>query len=136
MDIKINNISFQGKSEILYGLTKAAKIARSSELAQKAYTTSRNGMTKFEELTAYDASMRAYFDMVTKDSEFPEIVKNLLNSEEIKPIKNILKEENIEHGTIQPLTLFFKKMIDVAAKNQRSTEVFNAIGTLSYILRR
>lgn len=135
MDIKINNISFQGKSEILYGLTKAAKIARSSELAQKAYTTSRNGMTKFEELTAYDASMRAYFDMVTKDSEFPEIVKNLLNPEEIKPIKNILKEENIEHGTIQPLSLFCKKMIDVAAKNQRSTEVFNAIGTLSYLLR-
>lgn len=135
MDIKINNISFQGKREILYGLTKAAKISRAAELTNKAYVTSRMGMTKYEELTAYDASMRAYLDMATHDAEFPDVINNSLTKEDINSLKNILKEEVTQHGTIKPLTLFCKNMIDVVHKNKRNTDVFNAIGALSYLLR-
>jgi hypothetical protein len=112
MDLKINALNFQGKKEVLYGLQKAAKIARASEYSNKAYTMSRMGMTKYEERAAYDASMKAYLDMALRDSEFKETTKKI-NLSELFELHEILKPEQTEHALVQPMNKFKSVADDV-----------------------
>lgn len=119
MDIKISGIGFQGKKEVLYGLTKAAKIARVSEQTDKAYITSRMAMTKYEEMAAYDASMKAYMDMVIKDSGFKSVAKNA-NDKDLSVIKEILAPKQTEHGLVEPIKKFSETLNTVINNNYKS----------------
>ena len=112
MDLKVNALNFQGKKEVLYGLQKAAKIARTLEYSNNAYTMSRMGMTKYEERAAYDASMRAYLDMALRDSEFKETT-NKINLAELFKLHEILKPEQTEHALVQPMNKFKSVADDV-----------------------
>lgn len=135
MDLKINNMSFQGKHEIMYGLKKAAKISRVTELTNKAYITSRMGMTKYEEMTAYDASMRAYLDMATHDAEFANVINRSLSTEDVNSLKEILKPEITQHGSVEPLGLFTEVIQDVAKTKHRGTKALRAVETLINMLK-
>ena len=88
MNISTNNINFSGKQEILYGLKKAATFAKSLEVCTNAYTTSRMAMTKYEERAAYNASIRAYLDMIYNDSNFAASINNF-SQKDLKTIRNM-----------------------------------------------
>lgn len=135
MDLKINNINFQGKKEILYGLKKAASLTRTYELTNKAYVASRIGMTKYEEMTAYRSSIRAYFDMVTNDTDFSDVINNSMSKGDILVLKNLLKPQTTEHGRIEPLQKFIKEAVDIAQINRRGQEVLNALDKLAETLK-
>ena len=131
MDLKINNISFQGKSEILYGLKRAAAISRTAALAENNYIQSRLCMTKFEQRTAYDAALRAYFDMVTIDEEFANSVNNF-NSEELKYVKKELSPIETDSGVVTPFDIFRKTLLGVMKENKtiEKTENKGILGIL------
>ena len=105
MDLKVNAISFQGKREILYGLTKAAQNAREYETNQTAYLASRIQMKKYEEQAYKKASINAYLDMVIHDINFASVVKDI-RGKDIRQIKKILAPFQTEHGTVEPLKIF------------------------------
>ena len=123
MNISTNPTNFSGKQEILYGLRKAAQHAKSLDLCTKAYSTSRIAMTKYEERTAYNASIKAYLDMIFNDRDFVNSV-NTFNKKELRQIRNILKEEKTEHGIIQPLEVL-KEHFGSLIKSQKYSPAQN-----------
>ena len=114
MDLRINGIGFQGKKEILYGLTKAAQNAREYETNQTAYLASRIQMRKSEEQAYKKGMMNAYFDMVVRDVNFANVIENV-HGKDLKPIKRMLAPFQTEHGVVEPMKTFssaFESAID------------------------
>ena len=134
MNISTDPTGFSGRQEILYGLRKAAQCAKSLDLCTKAYSTSRMAMTKYEERTAYNASMRAYLDMVLNDSEFVNSAFSF-NKRDLCKIRNILKEEKTEHGTIQPLEVLKEHFASlIKSRKSVSAEKKDAVSKLFNLL--
>ena len=134
MNISTNNTVFSGRQEILYGLKKAANCAKSLELCTNAYSTSRMAMTKYEERMAYNASMRAYLDMIFNDSEFITSV-NSFKTKDLNKIRTILKEECNQHGTINPLKVMKEHFADfIKSQKTTSPEKINAAEKLFSML--
>ena len=116
MDFKVNGISFQGKQEILYGLTKAAQNAREYETNQTAYIASRIQMKKYEEQAYKKASINAYLDMVVHDINFANVVKDV-RGKDLKPIKKILSSFETEHGTVEPMKIFSSAIDNIVSNS-------------------
>ena len=133
MDISVNNVNFSGKKEILYGLKKASKYAKSFELCENAYSTSRMAMTKYEERAAYSAAIKAYLDMIINDAEFSSTVKNLKKSD-LKEIRGILRETDTEHGIIHPLNKIKNGISDIMQTQKISKEKSDFASKLIYML--
>ena len=116
MDLKVNGISFQGKQEILYGLTKAAQNAREYETNQTAYIASRIQMKKYEEQAYKKASINAYLDMVVHDINFANVVKDV-RGKDLSPIKKILTPFETEHGTVEPMKIFSSSIDNIVSNS-------------------
>ena len=72
----INNISFTGRREVLYGLEKAAKSASEYEI----YSMNSRGpysVTDLRQVYAAKAKTDAYMDMIYHDEAFSEAVSNI-----------------------------------------------------------
>ena len=126
MDLKINGIGFQGKKEILYGLTKAAQNAREYETNQTAYLASRIQMRKSEEQAYKKGMMNAYFDMATHDLDYIKVVKNP-PAKDLKLIKKILAPFQTEHGTVEPMKIFTSAINDVVNASYTSKSVIRTL---------
>ncbi len=126
MDLKINGVGFQGKKEILYGLTKAAQNAREYETNQTAYLASRIQMRKSEEQAYKKGMMNAYFDMATNDLDYIKVVKNL-PAKDLKLIKKILAPFQTEHGTVEPMKIFTSTINDVVNASYTSKSVIRTL---------
>ena len=114
MDLRINGVGFQGKREILYGLTKAAQNAREYETNQTAYIASRIQMRKTEEQAYKKGAINAYLDMVVRDANFAYEIKNV-HGKDLKPIKKMLAPFQTEHGIVEPMKTFssaYENVID------------------------
>ena len=114
MDLKVNGISFQGKREILYGLTKAAQNAREYEINQTAYLASRIQLKRGEEQAYKKASINAYLDMVIHDNNFANVVKDV-RGKDLIPIKKILAPFQTEHGTVEPMKIFSSALDNIVS---------------------
>jgi len=126
MDLRINGIGFQGKKEILYGLTKAAQNAREYETNQTAYLASRIQMRKSEEQAYKKGMMNAYFDMATHDLDYIKVVKNP-PAKDLKLIKKILAPFQTEHGTVEPMKIFTSTINDVVNASYTSKSVIRTL---------
>ena len=126
MDLRINGIGFQGKKEILYGLTKAAQNAREYETNQTAYLASRIQMRKSEEQAYKKGMMNAYFDMATHDLDYIKVVKNP-PAKDLKLIKKILAPFQTEHGTVEPMKIFTSTINDVVNASHTSKSVIRTL---------
>ena len=126
MDLRINGIGFQGKKEILYGLTKAAQNAREYETNQTAYLASRIQMRKAEEQAYKKGMMNAYFDMATNDLDYIKVVKNP-PAKDLKLIKKILAPFQTEHGTVEPMKIFTSTINDVVNASYTSKSVIRTL---------
>ena len=135
MDFKVQNVTFGGKQEIMYGLTKAAKISKISALSNKAYTASRIGATKYEQRAAYEASMSAYTDMVINDSEFTYAVDELITHKDIKTLQDILKPITTEHGYIQPQSVFEEVLKNTANQKYIPKSIKQSVEKLNNLIK-
>ena len=127
MDLKINGIGFQGKKEVLYGLTKAAQNAREYEYT-KCYSR-MNGLNKFNERIVHDASIKAYLDMATHDSSFLSTLSEATTAD-LYPIKQILKPGRTQHMLIEPFNKFseeLKNTLNSVYSNKISASTNNTI---------
>ncbi len=93
MNLNVNNVNFQGKTEVLYGLKRAA---------QEAQNIGRNSiqaagprpLIKDKEIYQAKGALNAYCDMAAKDDRFVETINsashNTINEikETLSPIKN------------------------------------------------
>ena len=126
MDLRINGIGFQGKKEILYGLTKAAESAREYEINQTAYLASRIQMRKTEEQAYKKGKMNAYLDAVTNDLDYIKVVKNP-PKKDLTLIKNILAPFQTEHGTVEPMKVFTQVINDVVKSSYASKSIIRTL---------
>ena len=126
MDLRINGIGFQGKKEVIYGLTKAAQNAREYETNQTAYLASRIQMRKSEEQAYKKGMMNAYFDMATHDLDYIKVVKNP-PAKDLKLIKKILAPFQTEHGTVEPMKIFTSAINDVVNASYTSKSVIRTL---------
>ena len=127
MDIKVSNINFFGKKEVLYGLTKAARNIHSCSLYQHPRLMmhgENRGIIK------YETAASAYLDMVTKDESFVDAIKNF-NKSDLKEIADNLKPIEVQHFKIEPLKDFcdmFEYIMNVNGTNNQ--EKINAFKIL------
>ena len=126
MDLRINGVGFQGKKEVIYGLTKAAQNAREYETNQTAYLASRIQMRKSEEQAYKKGMMNAYFDMATNDLDYIKVVKNP-PAKDLKLIKKILAPFQTEHGTVEPMKIFTSAINDVVNASYTSKSVIRTL---------
>ena len=118
MDLKVNSLNFQGKKEILYGLNKAADAIHSYSV----YTQPRliqHGENKI--IDKYEASAKAYLDMITKDKSFAENVAEF-NNKNLKEIRNHLKAYDIGIHKENPMKYFREFIESVMQNNHTNTQ--------------
>ncbi len=131
MDLRINNINFNGKKEIIYGFRKAANISRQIELYKNASVSP----SKNAEINELLATRYAYTDMYIHDSEFINTANGSLTEKEINTLRQTLKPETNEHGTVEPFKSMYDNAIYVSGKERTSTEVKKAIEKLFSLLK-
>ena len=110
MDLKITSTNFQGKKEILYGLTKAADNVHSYSMYNQPRLL-RFGENKKSEL--YKIAAKTYLDMVTKDSEFVKTI-NSVTQKELIHIKSFLETQS---NGVKPFEHFKILLNDVMNRN-------------------
>ena len=116
MDLKVNSVNFNGKKEVLYGLTKAAQKAKDFEYYNQPSIASRMTTSKQALQTAQNASMKAYLDMVLRDTEFVSVIKNVTDKD-LSYIKQLLATEKTEHSVVEPMKKFTEAINDVVNNN-------------------
>ena len=112
MDIRTNGIGFQGKKEVLYALTKAAKKSKDFEYYNQPYIAARTITDRLVIQASQNASMKAYMDMALRDTEFKNVVKNATNKD-LSQIKALLAPEKTEHSIVEPMKKFTEAINDV-----------------------
>ncbi len=123
----MNSISFQGKKEILHGLSKAAECAKAAEYCRAASFGPRPCDRSVLEMTN-KTSMGNFLDMVCYDKGFIDTMKNL-KIDEIKDIANMLRPEKVQYGEINPLKIF-KDVLLRMCKAYKKNEAKPAINQL------
>ena len=111
MDLKITSTNFQGKSEILYGLKKAADKVHSYTILTQP-RLQRLGENK--EIIKYEIAANAYLDMVTKDGDFVNIVKKL-SADDLKQVRVNL--ETPKELQLDPIKNFANFLYSVMNRN-------------------
>lgn len=120
MNFSVNNTSFQGKTEVIYGLKQAAKNSRSAEFC-RAVSMGTRPINKINEQQQYNAVMKAYLDMSVNDSSFAKTISELVNetsSKDFIEIKETLKPEVMQFSKTNPIGEFRRWMRSFVEKNE------------------
>ena len=108
MNMCVNNVNFCGKSEVVYGLKKAAKEARNIE-TNRVLSQGPRPMNKSSEIERSKSVMNAYLDMVVNDDAFVKTVGDIANyRQEANSLRDTLKESKVQSSVIKPLEPFSK----------------------------
>ena len=111
MLVRVDAVGFEGKKEILYGLTKAAQQAKDIEYYSQPSLGGRLS-SKASIITAKNASMKAYLDMAINDGEFKNVVSSV-SERDMSYIKALLVSEKTEHSFVEPMKRFAEKINEV-----------------------
>ena len=114
MDLKINSVSFQGKKEVLYALTKAAQKSKDFEYYNQPAIASRIPTDRLH--AAQNAAICAYLDMALRDSEFKSVVVKA-KDKDLSYIKELLATEKTEHSIVEPMKKFSSSINSVVTDN-------------------
>ena len=118
MNISVNNVNFNGRHEVLYGLKKAAQEARNIE-TNKVLSRGPRPMDRSLEIQKGQSSMNAYLDMVVNDDAFVKTASDIANfKQEANTVRNILKESTVQSQAIKPLETFSKAFSDIVEKQK------------------
>jgi hypothetical protein len=123
MDLRINSISFNGRTECAYGLKQAAIEARNIEKL-KFLTKCSNPVNKDTEIAAATASLNAYLDMVVHDNSALKTFKSFLDDDKIiNMLKAKLAKVNFALGNINPFVPFSEAFRQQAADNCKLQDI-------------
>lgn len=120
MNISTNNVNFNGKKEVLYGLTKAAQEAQKMNI-NKIQSMGPRPVFKDIEVNQSQGALNAYCDMITKDTAFTATLKDL-STEAISRLKEILSPIRNEFAKLYPQS-DFKKALNKAVKKAKIDDV-------------
>ena len=104
MNIQFNNMSFQGQKDVIYGLKNVAELTQPHEMTYIYYVCGRAPLqNRINNLSIYEASMKAYADMIAYDDEFVKTITDI-STNDLKCLKRILVPTFTEHGLIQTIS--------------------------------
>lgn len=86
-----NNITFTGRKEVIYGLTKASEEAKDAEVDRLMSIGAFASPSRNAKAQKHTSAMKAYVDMVVHDDAFVDTMKNIKRDKETKPIRDNLK---------------------------------------------
>ena len=121
MNLTTNNVNFNGKQEIFYGLKMAAKEAKNINV-NMSYSCGPHPVSRFSDIVYSSGAMDAYMDMVMNDKFINQGIKYASEDKNlVKTLKETLVEQKVNGVTINPLETFAKNLTE-ASQNQ--TEYF------------
>lgn len=114
MDIRINNVSFNGKNEMFYGLKQAAKEACSFEESH-SYGFGPHSINKELEMAESKGKLNAYLDMVFNDEYIKQGFKDSSKDTTlINDCKKILAPKDRIFYKTNPFNVFAKSLLEFA----------------------
>lgn len=117
MNISVNSVNFNGKREVLYGLSMAAKETRNAEMF-KVLMQGPRPMNRHTEARTSEALSKAYLVMSAYDDSFYSTIKNI-SEDECQNLKADLKPEILQYGAINPLESFKKVLAECLVKHNK-----------------
>jgi len=116
----MNNVTFQGKKEVIYGLRRAAISSKAAEYCRAASfgpnPTNRSVMEKVNKESA-----RNFLDMACFDDSFISTIADL-DKKETKRLANTLREEEVPSGNIYPLKIFKEALLTMCKVHKKDTD--------------
>ena len=117
MNISTTNVNFNGKSEVLYGLRKAAQEAHNIEI-NRSYAFGPRPINMEYLINTSTGKMSAYLDMVANDTTLSESINNLASNKPVMDyFKQILQPKKVPFGKINPLQVFAAGFRDAVKKS-------------------
>ena len=86
-----NNITFTGRKEVIYGLTKASQEAKDAEVDRLMSIGAFASPSRNAKAQKHTSAMKAYVDMVVHDDAFVDTITSITRDKETKPIRDNLK---------------------------------------------
>ena len=86
-----NNITFTGRKEVIYGLTKASQEAKDAEVDRLMSIGAFASPSRNAKAQKHTSAMKAYVDMVVHDNAFVDTITSITRDKETKPIRDNLK---------------------------------------------
>jgi hypothetical protein len=127
MYLRINGISFNGKTECAYGLKRAAIEARNLEMLKSSMRGPRP-VNKETDIAAANASLNAYLDMVVHDNSAVKTFKGFLDDDKIiSTLKAKLATINYTYGNIKPFAPFAETLRQKASDNTKLQDVVESL---------
>ncbi len=121
MNISINNTCFQGKREVVYAMSMAAKEACNTEVCRALAHGPRPLYNRISEAKISEALTNAYMTMATFDDSFYSTLKNCDDSF-CENLKQALNPEKLQFCEINPLRLFKKSMIKCLSEQKKHVD--------------
>ncbi len=119
MNLTINNTAFNGKQEVIYGLTRASYKAKQIEMFKNLAKGPRPINTSGE-INRAKAAMEAYLDMTINDDSFDRTIVDIATKrEDVSSIRENLVEQNLPTGIIKPFDTFTNSLLNMISENKK-----------------
>lgn len=119
MNLTINNVNFNGKNEVIYGLKKAAEEARNIK-KECAYLYGPRPINKTENIHKAQGALDAYTNMVVHDKSFIESINEISKDKRIiNSLKETLTTIRTTYGDLFPNERF----IEAIQKSVKKAEI-------------
>jgi hypothetical protein len=117
----MNNISFNGRKEVIYGLITASKKAKEAEIIRVA-GTGPHPTRNFSREAFCDGEMNAYLDSACKDELFLNTIQHLKKDEQ-KILSENLKSKKLDYTVMAPKERFVKALRKIFNLQQNKKEL-------------
>ena len=125
MNLSVNNVSFNGKKEVLYGIKNAAKSAYEAEIS-RSYAFGPRPEHREGMIAKSMGKLEAYADMAVKDDAFVSTIKEAgENKTLMADLGKTLVPVRKNYGEISPINVFKKAMTE-AAENTSDNSIISA----------
>jgi hypothetical protein len=127
MDLKINNIAFDGRAECAYGLKRAAIEAERLEKLKSSMRDPRP-VNKETDIAAATASLNAYMDMVVHDNSVANSFASFIDDYKmISTLKARLATVNYTNGKLNPFVPFAEALRQKSSYNSKLQDVVDSL---------
>lgn len=120
MDIRVNNVSFNGKKEMFYGIKKLAEESATFE-QKRAMTVGPRPVSMSNSISESKGKLFAYADMVMNDEFVNEGLQDASHDKNlIKYCKKVLSQDCQQY--ISPICVFTKTLRNAAKDLSQSAQ--------------
>lgn len=120
MDIRVNNVSFNGKKEMFYGIKKLAEESATFE-QKRAMTVGPHPVSMSNSISESKGKLFAYADMVMNDEFVNEGLQDASHDKNlIKYCKKVLSQKGQQY--ISPISVFTKTLRNAAKDLSQSAQ--------------